>query len=55
MGSGRVYSEVQVFEESLEELSERLHSANASAEQFALSRKDIEDHFEQSKLLPLKS
>jgi len=36
------------------ELSERLHAADASAEQFEKSRKDIEDHFTQLQLLPLK-
>jgi len=38
-----------------EELSIRIHSADDSAEQFDLSRKDIEHHFEQLKLLPLLS
>jgi hypothetical protein len=38
-----------------EELSERLHSADASAEQFDSSRKDIEDHFDMLKLLPLRT
>jgi len=37
-----------------EELSERLHSADASAEQFETSRKDIEKHFQQLELLPIE-
>ena len=45
------YSTMKVI---FEELSVKLHSADADGTQFEKSKKDIEQHFEQLKLLPLK-
>jgi hypothetical protein len=48
-------SQFNSFKRVYDELSRRIHAADPSAEQFDQSRKDIENHFEQLKLLPLRS